>query len=134
MSCYVHGMNHVTNCEPSVIPNARSHIVKNFMVLSLAWRWLFKSKHVALICAFIIQLCWLEHISIKWIYRPDKDYIALVNRHFTKDMVSLHKAVWNVIALIQISCGKIYRYIQRWVYLNWAQCTTSILHTVIKIH
>ena len=32
----VHGTNHSTNCEPSGIPNASSHIVKNFMVLSLA--------------------------------------------------------------------------------------------------
>jgi len=42
------------NCEPSGIPNARSHIVKNFMVLSLAWRRLFKAKHVVLTYAFII--------------------------------------------------------------------------------
>jgi len=36
--------------------NARNHTVKNFMVLSLAWEWLFKSKHVALALthAFII--------------------------------------------------------------------------------
>ena len=46
--------NHSTNCEPSGIPNASSHIVKNFMVFSLAWRWLFKSKHVALTYAFVI--------------------------------------------------------------------------------
>jgi len=31
-----------------------SHIVKNCMVLSLAWRWSFKSKHVTLTHAFII--------------------------------------------------------------------------------
>jgi len=49
-----HGTNHSTHCEPSGIPNAHSHAVKNFMVLSLAWRWLFKSKHVALTYAFII--------------------------------------------------------------------------------
>ena len=36
------------------IPDARSHIVKNFMVLNLAWRWIFKSKHVALNYAVII--------------------------------------------------------------------------------
>ena len=42
------------NCEPSGIQSARSHIVKNFMVLSLAWWWLFKSKHVALTYVFII--------------------------------------------------------------------------------
>ena len=41
-------------CEPSGIQNAHSHILQNFMVLSLAWRCLFKSKHVALIYAFII--------------------------------------------------------------------------------
>jgi len=72
MSCYVHDTNHSTNCEPSGIPNVLSHIVKNFMVLSLAWRWLFKSKHVALTYAFIISLCWLEYISIKWIYSDVK--------------------------------------------------------------
>jgi len=54
MSHYIHGTNHSTHCEPSGIPNAHSHTVKNFMVLSLAWRWLFKSKHVALTYAFII--------------------------------------------------------------------------------
>jgi len=59
------------NCEPSGIPNTRSHIVKNFMVLSLAWRWLFKSKHVALTYAYFIWLCWLEYISIKWLYLFD---------------------------------------------------------------
>jgi len=32
----VSGKNHSTHCEPSGIPNAHSHIVKNFMVLSLA--------------------------------------------------------------------------------------------------
>jgi len=66
---YVHGTNHSTHCEPSGIPNAHSHIVKNFMVLSLAWGWRFKSKHVALTYAFIIWLCWLQYISIKWLYR-----------------------------------------------------------------
>jgi len=40
--------NHSKNCKPSAIQNARNHTVKNFMVLSLAWGWLFKSKHVAL--------------------------------------------------------------------------------------
>ena len=35
-------------------PNARNHIVKNFMVLNLAWGWLFKSKRVALTYALII--------------------------------------------------------------------------------
>jgi hypothetical protein len=29
------------------IPNTHSHTLKNCMVLSLAWRWLYKSKHVA---------------------------------------------------------------------------------------
>ena len=52
------------DCEPSGIPNAHSHIVKIFTVLSLAWRRLFKSKHVALTYAFIIQLCWLKYIYI----------------------------------------------------------------------
>jgi len=47
-SLYMHGMNHITHCEPSGVPNAQSHVVKNLMVLSLAWRWLFKSKHVTL--------------------------------------------------------------------------------------
>ena len=45
---------HSTQCEPSGIPNAHTHIVKNFTVVSLAWRWHFKSKHVALTYAFII--------------------------------------------------------------------------------
>jgi len=66
---YIHGTNHSTHCEPSGIPNAHSHTVKNFMVLSLAWGWRFKSKHVALTYAFIIWLCWLQYISIKWLYR-----------------------------------------------------------------
>jgi len=57
-------MNHITNCEPSGIPNAHNHILKNFMVLSLIWRWLFMSKHVALTYAFM--LCWLKCILIKW--------------------------------------------------------------------
>jgi len=34
------------------------------MVLSLAWRWIFKSKHLALTYAFIIQLCWLKCVYI----------------------------------------------------------------------
>ena len=38
------------------------------MALSLAWWWLFKSKHVAFTYAFIIWLCWLKYILIKWIY------------------------------------------------------------------
>ena len=37
----IYGTNHSTHCKPSGIPNAHSHIVKNFMVLSLVWRWLF---------------------------------------------------------------------------------------------
>jgi len=31
-----------------------NHSLKNFMVLSVAWQWLFKPKHVALTYAFII--------------------------------------------------------------------------------
>jgi len=40
------------------------------MVVSLAWGWLFKSKHVALALthAIIISLCWRKCILIKWIY------------------------------------------------------------------
>ena len=45
---YINGTNHSTHCQPSGIPNAHSHIVKNFIVLSLAWRWHCKSKHVSL--------------------------------------------------------------------------------------
>ena len=30
------GSHHSTHCEPYGIPNAHSHIVKNFMVLGLA--------------------------------------------------------------------------------------------------
>ena len=41
MSHYIHGTNHSTHCEPSGMPNAHSHFVWNFVVLSLAWRWLF---------------------------------------------------------------------------------------------
>jgi len=48
MSHYIHGTNRSTHCESSGIPKAQSHIVKNCMVLSMAWRWLFKPKHVAL--------------------------------------------------------------------------------------
>jgi hypothetical protein len=37
------------------------HIVKNFMVLNLAWRWLFKSKHVALTYAFwLCSVCVID--------------------------------------------------------------------------
>ena len=35
-SHYMHGTNHSTHCEPSGIAKVHSHIVKNFMVLSLA--------------------------------------------------------------------------------------------------
>ena len=42
-----------------------------------------------------------------------------------------HNAVWNVIALTQIICGKMH--VQCWEYWNWAGCVTSIPHTVIKI-
>jgi len=54
MSRYIHCTNHITHCETSGIPNANSHIVKNCMVLSLAWRWLFKSKYVALLTSLLI--------------------------------------------------------------------------------
>jgi len=49
----------------------RHHTVKNFMVLSLSWGWLFKSKHVALALthAFYYKLCWRKYILIKWIYK-----------------------------------------------------------------
>ena len=95
-SCYVHSTNHSTNCEPSGIPNARSHIVKNFMVLSLAWRWLFMSKHVALTYAFIIQLCWLEYISIKWTYRINTqrdDFVQIVRRRLS--VVCVVTTLWS---------------------------------------
>ena len=48
--------------KPSGIPNAHRHTVKNFMVLSLAWRWLFKPKHVSVTYAFII----LTYLLTPW--------------------------------------------------------------------
>ena len=41
------------------------------LVVGLAWRWLFRSKHVALIYAFSVELCWLKYI-IKWISNIQK--------------------------------------------------------------
>ena len=69
---------------------------ENFMVLSLAWRWLFMSKHVALTYAFIIQLCWLEYISIKWTYRINTqrdDFVQIVRRRLS--VVCVVTTLWS---------------------------------------
>jgi len=52
------------NCEQSGIPNARNHIVKNFMVFSLAWRWIFKSKRIDINLRFYYTVLYQPTASV----------------------------------------------------------------------
>ena len=74
-SYYIHGTNHSTHCGPSGIPNAHSHIVKNFMVeewktnlMSLAiLLHLLCAQHVLDINISIfrsLRLCWWITTSV----------------------------------------------------------------------
>jgi hypothetical protein len=58
-----------------------SHKICRLAVLSLAWLWLSKSKHVALTYASIIVLCWLGYTSIKWIYSASFRYTFHIIQH-----------------------------------------------------
>ena len=68
---------------------AHSHIVKSFMALSLAWRWLFKSKNVTVIYVLLYSCVdWNIYIYNKvnirggqcllrgtdWVYKYISDY------------------------------------------------------------
>ena len=91
-SRYIHGTNRSTHFDPSRIRNAHSHIVKNFVFLSLAWRWLFKSKHVALTYDFIMQVCWLKHIQVA--YKLSEEFAKL---YFHKYWTEIHDVttIWK---------------------------------------
>jgi len=65
---YIHVASCNTQCKPSGIPNECSHIVKNSMVRSLAWWWLYKLKHVAVTHAINLNVVLTESHNKKWLY------------------------------------------------------------------
>jgi len=121
------------NCEPPGIPNACNHIVKNFMILSLAWGWLFKPKHVALalIHAFIIQLCWRKYILIKWVYRINTQRDDFIQKRTMKFIIMLFSPKVSYLPTLQpnILLSTMFLSHLIWIFLVF---TSSIIFIHIK--